>query len=59
MAVSADGKVIASGDGHRYTYVFDAESKEPMGKPLAFQVASVQGLSLTDDGSIVSIVALD
>ena len=58
MAVSADGKKIASGDAYRYTYVFDAESHEEMGK-FAFHPASLLNLAFSDDGDHLVTVATD
>ena len=58
MAVTADGKTIASGDKYRYTHVLDAASHEGTSK-YAFQPASVVSVAFSEDGSQLAIVATD
>jgi len=58
MAASADGKLIASGDSYRYTYVIDAESKEDV-QSFAFQAATVWSLAFSPDGTHITIVSND
>ena len=50
IAVSADGTHIASGDGYRYQYVWDALSREQKGE-YGFQKDKITSLSFSKDGT--------
>ena len=58
MAVSKLGKLVASGDGYRYIYVFNAETKEEVGC-YAYHTSKIIHLEFNSDASMLVTSSLD
>lgn len=58
MTSSKDGKLIASGDGYRYIYVFNAETKEEVGC-FPYHAAKIIGLDFNKSSTHLLTVGLD
>lgn len=58
MTVSKDGKLIASGDGYRYIYVFNTETKEETGC-FAYHQSKILGLDFNQSSTHLLTTGLD
>jgi WD40 repeat protein/DNA-binding SARP family transcriptional activator len=58
-AVSPDGRLLATGDDRGKVTVYDATSREPLGKPYLIREGVIQHLRFSADGSTLAVGSLD
>jgi WD40 repeat protein len=58
-AVSPDGRLMATGDDRGEVTVYDAASREPLGKPYLIREGVIQHLSFSPDGRLLAVGSLD
>jgi WD40 repeat protein len=57
--VSPDGRLMATGDDRGKVTVYDAVSREPLGKPYLLREGVIQHLRFSPDGSMLAVGSLD
>jgi WD40 repeat protein/DNA-binding SARP family transcriptional activator len=58
-AVSPDGRLMATGDDRGNVTVYEAATREPLGKPYRIREGVIQHLRFSPDGSTLSVGSID